>query len=85
MLNEREYCLWLSFLRTMGSADRQKLIMLLGSPGDIYNAEDVILLHLFDEGVIKEETLEEIRNTRDDAAVVKREQEILKQPAVKFL
>ena len=76
MLNDREYCLWLSGLRSMSPADRQKLILLLGSPADIYNAEDVVLLHLLNEGMIKPETLEEIKTTRNEEALKLREREI---------
>ncbi len=66
MLDERRSCLWLSRLRTLDPAGRQRLIRLFGSPEGVYAAKDTDLITLVSEELLKEETMEEIRTSRND-------------------
>ena len=54
MLTEREACIWLSWLRTLSSAGRQKLMDVLGSPLQLYQLSDPELLQMVNENLLKE-------------------------------
>ena len=75
MLSDRQCCLWLGMLRTMKPAERQRLLDAVGSPAMLYRISDEMCLQLLHEGLLKPETLEEIRSARDEEKIRSKERE----------
>jgi len=79
MIEERDAFLWLGGLRTLSPVMRQKLLELSGSAKQLLQAPESELMALVADGQLKQETMEEIINTRREEAVLRLAENYLKR------
>lgn len=78
-MNEREAYLWLGSLRTLSPAGRKKLLDCFGEVTGLYEANEITWMALVSDGVIKQETFEEMCRLRDHDLLSRMEEDFRKR------
>ena len=78
-MNEREAYLWLGSLRTLGPSGRQKLLSFFGDVAELYAADEMIWMALVSDGVIRQQTFEEMVVQRDHDMLQRSEEQYRKR------
>ena len=79
MLNEREAYYWLGSLRTLPPAGIRKLLSVFSTPSEIFAADHGTLMQLVHDGIMKQETMEEMVSTHNEDEVKRKIESLMKR------
>lgn len=78
MLTEREAYFWLGALRTLSPAGIRRLLSVFPVPSEIFYADQGVLMQLVHDGIMKQETMEEMISSHNEEEVKQRAEELKK-------